>query len=97
MPTHAPDPPFLPAAVEEACANLPVEVSQHTAAAVLPSTCDTLPEFATLNSPETEDSASDVSPSAFPHLIWKASAFGRDEFPDVVECMLDSGANLKPY
>jgi hypothetical protein len=44
--------------------------------------------------PETDSSSSDVSPSAFPHIIWTASAFGLSEFPDTVDCLMDTGANL---
>jgi len=44
--------------------------------------------------PDTDESASDVSPSAFPHIVWHAAAFGQREFPDIVECLMDTGANL---
>ncbi len=44
--------------------------------------------------PETDESASDVSSSAFSHIVWQAAAFDQREFPNIVECLMDTGANL---
>ena len=65
-----------------------------TAAAVLPSSMHTTAHTTGGLTPETEESASDVSPTAFPHIIWHAAVFGQNDFPDTVECLMDTGANF---
>ena len=58
------------------------------------------PQFTGSNTLQTnmqyplDESTADIGPSAFPHLTWKAAAFGLNDFPDTVECLLDIGANL---
>ena len=64
------------------------------AAAIIPSTLNNHIIASGGLTPDTDESASDVSPSAFPHIVWHAAAFGQREFPDTVECLLDTGANL---
>jgi len=65
-----------------------------TAAAVLSFSMHTAVHTTGGLTPETEESASDVSPTTFPHIIWHAAVFGQNDFPDTVECLMDTGANF---
>jgi hypothetical protein len=61
-----------------------------TTAVVLPSaTGDTISQSGGLT-PETDDSVSDMSPSAFSHITWEAAAFGQNDFPDIINCLMDT-------
>ncbi len=97
-PSSLPDASAVTAHIEESCPEhndepSDTQPSAAATAAIIPSTVpkDCNPGGLTL---ETDDSVSDVSPSAFPHIIWEAAAFGQADFPEIVECLMDTGANL---
>ena len=91
------DPTLTTSHIEDVAPDLPLNIDNDTipttaaAAAVIPSTSNPNNEGLT---PDTDESAYDVSPSAFPHIIWHAAAFGQREFPDIIPCLLDTGTNL---
>jgi hypothetical protein len=67
--------------------------AQNSVAAIFP-TAATASFTLGNGSSDTESEISTVSPMPVPHYVWHANAYGNDEFPIPIDCLLDNGVHL---